>query len=217
MVIWRSKDFPRSTVLLLIHFLYIAIEMQNSFEGFLVGSETNLSVFSVSISSPGLWGWLLKITPQNCGGYATSRVARRTNWTLPITFGDAIPNGSCSFQQDRNTTPTSMFRCIFVSFQLLSTTANHWWVVTFEWSELVSITSFKWSNEEEEPFWWRILWWNVDQMEIKKVRWTGMKKLSVEQFDYKTFICDTWMLSKLNQTFPLKSWTDLQINLAYSC
>lgn len=79
MVIWRSKDFPRLTVLLLIHFVYIAIEMQNSFEGFLVGSETNLSVFSVSISSPGLWGWLLKITPQNCGGYATSRVARRTN------------------------------------------------------------------------------------------------------------------------------------------
>ena len=76
MVIWRSKDFPRSTVLLLIHFLYIAIEMQNSFEGFLVGSETN---FSVSISSPGLWDWLLKLTPQNCSGYATSRVARRTN------------------------------------------------------------------------------------------------------------------------------------------
>ena len=132
MVIWRSKDFPRSTVLLLIHFVYIAIEMQNSFEGFLVGSETNLSVFSVSISSPGLWGWLLKITPQNCGGNATSRVARRTNWTLPINFGDDISNGSCSFQQDRNTTPTSMFRCIFVSFRLLSTTANHWWVVTFD-------------------------------------------------------------------------------------
>ena len=132
MVIWRSKDFPRSTVLLLIHFVYIAIEMRNSFEGFLVGSETNLLVFSVSISSPGLWGWLLKLTPQNCSGYATSRVARRTNWTLPINFGDDISNGSCSFQRDRNTTPTSMFRCIFVSFRLLSTTANHWLIVTFD-------------------------------------------------------------------------------------